>query len=1134
VTAHEGYASWFMRGRAHQKAGHPIEAMVCYRQALQSNAHSARAHFRLGEVLRELGDPAEARVVWQAGLAVNSGHLPILLALATEARGRGALDEAIGIYRRVLAINPAVPDATFGLGLAGIEQGDDSVYPQIARLVGMNVPSRLWNELAQTLARARPSDGRSRLLLAIASVRAGELPALLLACAAEEMVTLGLTEQARETLARAGSQGSMPDDPETLRRLALIAARLNSAHHWAERYASRCMALFGGGPPLHWPRRTAGTALRVGYLVAPGASLRIGDITIDTEIYLRSIVAAHARERIAATVCSIGEPLPLDRDHMLPPHVSVVRLDSVSDAAALAEADVDVLVDLVGLSAAVGPLLAQMPARTSWTYPELAWANVAPLIMHALPAPSGADEQALLQHRLGLEQALIAACTSARWFTDVGTRTSGELASAWRAAVAAHRSGAVETALEGYRDVLGEQPTYARGQYLLGVLLRDRGERADAVRAFTAAVEAAPAYLDARLALVDALRESQRLALAIAVCEEGLRHAPREVGLWRALGLVHLAQRDGEAARTAFKKAIALVPTHAMTHYNHGVALQMLRSDKPALRAYQRALALDPQLAAADFNCGVIFREQGKPERAIEAFERVLARDPKHVPAYNALADTLFDARRFGDWLQVFDRFEAQCPDAFPMLVVALQACQYRADFARLDQYLGRLRGDEFKAGSETELADCLEQLLFLLLYFDCEPETLLGLYKAYDAVARRVYGRRLALPEKRTPGRIRVGYLSGDLRNHVMGKMMWSALHGHDRARFELFFYTLSPVSDEWTERYRGLGDHFEVIAELPERDAAARIAGDELDILVDLSTNTRGSKPGILGLKPARVQITHIASAGPVGRSTIDFKLTDDYADLPEQQPFQLETCLAMSGCVYPYRHIAPATEHPFSRERLDIAREAVVIGAFVNPLKLSRRCLALWREVLERIPNALLAISPMSIELRGVYRRLLAAAGISDGRVRVLPQGRDDAENQARYHVIDFVLDTMPYGGVNGTLEALDMNVPVVTLVGRRHGERSTYSILANLGVMQTVAASGSEYVAIAVRLATDPTFKAEVKAAIRAGLERSPLVDMASHTRNLEDAYVRALEQRYPEALADPAMRGFPARDRNTGL
>ena len=36
-------------------------------------------------------------------------------------------------------------------------------------------------------------------------------------------------------------------------------------------------------------------------------------------------------------------------------------------------------------------------------------------------------------------------------------------------------------------------------------------------------------------------------------------------------------------------------------------------------------------------------------------------------------------------------------------------------------------------------------------------------------------------------------------------------------------------------------------------------------------------------------------------------------------------------------------------------------------------------------------------------------------------------------------------MPYGGVNGTLEALDMGVPVVTLVGRRHAERTSYSIL-----------------------------------------------------------------------------------------
>ena len=72
--------------------------------------------------------------------------------------------------------------------------------------------------------------------------------------------------------------------------------------------------------------------------------------------------------------------------------------------------------------------------------------------------------------------------------------------------------------------------------------------------------------------------------------------------------------------------------------------------------------------------------------------------------------------------------------------------------------------------------------------------------------------------------------------------------------------------------------------------------------------------------------------------------------------------------------------------------------------------------------------------------------------------VPQGRDDAENQARYELVDFVLDPMPFGGVNGTLEALDMGVPVVTLVGKRHGERTGYSMLANLGVTDTIAQSG----------------------------------------------------------------------------
>jgi predicted O-linked N-acetylglucosamine transferase (SPINDLY family) len=171
-------------------------------------------------------------------------------------------------------------------------------------------------------------------------------------------------------------------------------------------------------------------------------------------------------------------------------------------------------------------------------------------------------------------------------------------------------------------------------------------------------------------------------------------------------------------------------------------------------------------------------------------------------------------------------------------------------------------------------------------------------------------------------------------------------------------------------------------------------------------------------------------------------------------------------------------------------------------------------LWRDVLQRVPDAVLVFSPLQPSLRTVYQRICAAAGIEVRRVAFVPQGRDDAENQARYRLIDFVLDPLPYGGVNGTLEALDMEVPVVTLVGRRHAERTSYSILANLGVTDTVATTGGEYVDIAVRLATDRAFASGLRTRIRAALAHSALTDMPQHARNLEQAYVRALRERVP--------------------
>jgi protein O-GlcNAc transferase len=178
-------------------------------------------------------------------------------------------------------------------------------------------------------------------------------------------------------------------------------------------------------------------------------------------------------------------------------------------------------------------------------------------------------------------------------------------------------------------------------------------------------------------------------------------------------------------------------------------------------------------------------------------------------------------------------------------------------------------------------------------------------------------------------------------------------------------------------------------------------------------------------------------------------------------------------------------------------------------VSLLKLSPRCLLLWKRILDAVPRAVLAFSPTRTAQHALYRRRLESFGIAAERIVFVPWAQDDAIGRSRYRLIDVVLDTLPYTGGDTTAAALDMGVPVVTRVGTRQAERMTYSLLTHLGVTATVAHNDDDYVAIAVRLALDPTWRHAVAAEILAALPGSGLADADRYTRSLESAYGRAL-------------------------
>jgi predicted O-linked N-acetylglucosamine transferase (SPINDLY family) len=1104
--AGSGYAAWMQRGLAHQSEQRPIDAMLCFQRAAALAPSTVDPRYRIGEVQWQLGLPGAAVNAWREATRIAPAHPASHLALAEALLTLGDSQGASTAAATGLALAPDDRAARVLNAVVSVATGRDpraleGLAPLLRADASLLASPAIGGALARSLLQTPERAGAVDWLVALVPHRehaAFALLAPMAAAALEASAPRALREAVSEIADTALSRPVTADDVDTLRQIAYVhfaSGDRETATRLAARYAEACIALTSHAAPSRWPLRTAGRALRVAVVLPPASTHQAIALLREAD-----------NGRVAWTLI-VNDAL----DGTVPESLAGAAVRSLASAspptlaAAVASDDPDLLIDMAGLGLATGPLLALRPAERIVAAPVGEPAHCAPLIDEVVDADSRSFA------------ALIEREASRAATRRTSSLDAASLNATFARAVEAHRSGDVEAARASYATVLEAQPDHAPTLHLFAALHRETNALEQAAALLEKAVQVAPAFADARAAAARLARDRGDFEHGLALVEDGLRYQPRSKDLWRVRGEVELARHDMVAAQASFANALALAPTDAEAHYNIGVALQKQGRDTEAARAYQRALAFDPDLAEAHHNLGVLFQQGGHLNASIDAYRAVLARDSAHVGAYKHLGEALLAAGRIDEWLASFARFEASCPNALPLAVQALEACQYAADLVGLERYLDGLRHERFRARDAFELVDALEQLLYLLLFFDVEPEMLYRFAQTYTATAPRVYGAPLPRRDERKPGKLRIGYLSADLRNHVMGKMAWQALQHHDRGRFALHFYSLSRSRDAWTARFAGIADRFEVVAGLSEREAAQRIAEDDLDLLVDLSGHTKGAKPGILALKPARVQITHVASAGSVGLDSVDFKLTDAFADVPASQASMIETLLPMQGCVYPYRRIEPAPDHPFHRSALGIDATAIVIGAFVTPMKLSRRCLALWRDVLDRIPNARIAFSPTHPALRPVFERLAASAGIRRDRLLFIPQGRDDAESQARYALVDFVLDPMPFGGVNGVLEPLDAGVPVVTLRGQRHGERSAYSILANLGVTQTVADSGRDYVDLAVRLAEDAAFAQAVRAAIRAGLRSSTLVDLPLHARNLEAAYVEALRQRAPEVL-----------------
>jgi protein O-GlcNAc transferase len=696
-----------------------------------------------------------------------------------------------------------------------------------------------------------------------------------------------------------------------------------------------------------------------------------------------------------------------------------------------------------------------------------------------------------------------------------------------------HERGQLAEARPIYEWILARDPRHAQVLHQLGVLVAQTGEGDEGAAWIRRAIDASPAVARFHADLGLILETQGRIDQALKCYQEAVRLDPAAADWHYKLGNAWRAAARMPEAVNCYREAVRLDPTHAEAQNNLGNGLKLDGRLEEAVVCFLAVLQLKGEDFAALVNLASTLVNLDRCADATALYRRALTLQPENAKVHRALGDALFHMRRFAQALPSYlaaQRLEPDHPDSYNNLALTLAQCD-QLDNAMaccrtaLDRWPanGHLRGNlglllkdagrisesvaelARVADQEPESNEC-QSNLFCTMLFDpaADAVAIRGAPARWNQLQVERHGKTIA-PHENDPTpqrRLRIGYVSPDFRNHVVGRNLLPLFRNHDRSAFEIFCYSNSQDVDETTFAFRQLAHQFQVITRDNDDQTAARIRRDRIDILVDLALHTGGNRLGIFARKPAPVQATFAGYPGSTGLTAIDYRITDPYLEPPEleasggsEKPLRLT---ASFWCFDPPGREPPVTELPA------LARGYVTFGCLNNFCKVNPGVLALWTRVLAAVPGSRLVLLAVPGNHRRQTAEMLARGGIS--AERLIFHTKCPREDYLRlYNQIDVGLDTFPYNGHTTSLDSFFMGVPVVTLVGQTVVGRAGLSQLTNLGLPELIARTPDEYVRIAAGLASDLPRLAALRSSLRDRMQRSPLMDAPRFARDIEALY-----------------------------
>jgi predicted O-linked N-acetylglucosamine transferase (SPINDLY family) len=496
-------------------------------------------------------------------------------------------------------------------------------------------------------------------------------------------------------------------------------------------------------------------------------------------------------------------------------------------------------------------------------------------------------------------------------------------------------------------------------------------------------------------------------------------------------------------------------------HLERGRKLRLENRLEEALGHFEEALRVDAGSARAHAGYGATLARLGESARAVEAYWEALRIQPLQPRIYGALATMYLAEGRVEPAVDCFRQALAQRPD------------------------------DEI-----------LRSNLLYALNFDnrASPEEVFGEHCEFG---RRLNGLAGPPAQWRRKRVLKIGYVSADFRDHAVSYNFWPVLENHRRSTFEITLYSSTQEPDFLTRRLRRLACRWRDVRKASDEDLAGMVRRDGIDILVDLAGHTSIARMGTFARKPAPVQVNFQGYPNTSGLTTMDYRITDEWAD-PHgaTERWHTERLVRLPGGFLCFR---PEGSAPAVAKTPCLGGKTITFGSCSKPAKWNGAVIGTWAAILRQVPDSRLLLHHSTTG--SAQTRVLEAFfshGIAPNRIGI-SGALDWKAHWEWFHQVDVALDPFPYNGTAGSCETLWMGVPFIALAGRTHVARVGVSLLTRIGLERLVARDEGEYVALAVQMCGDREALAGLRSGMRRRLRSSTLLDGRAFTRGLEEAY-----------------------------